>query len=35
MKVISDLHGGDPHDPVARAEFIEIKETVLKEVRGT
>jgi len=31
MKVITDLHGGDPHDPTARAEFVEIKETVLRD----
>lgn len=32
MRVIADLHGGDPEDIVARAEFQEIKERVLFEV---
>ena len=32
MQVIADLHGGDPEDLVARAEFQEIKERVLFEV---
>jgi hypothetical protein len=32
MKVICDLHGGDPHDPTARTEFHEIKEVVLRDV---
>ncbi|KAJ7456735.1 hypothetical protein B0H11DRAFT_2243903 [Mycena galericulata] len=31
MKVLVDLHGGDPHHPVAKAEFQEIKEKVLME----
>jgi hypothetical protein len=33
MHVIADLHGGDPTDPVAVAEFDEIKEKVMEEVR--
>lgn len=32
MRVIADLHGGDPEDLVARAEFQEIKERVMFEV---
>ena len=32
MRVIADLHGGDPEDLVARAEFDEIKERVIFEV---
>ena len=32
MQVIADLHGGDPEDLVARAEFQEIKERVLFDV---
>lgn len=32
MRVIADLHGGDPDDPSARAEFHEIKERVIAEV---
>lgn len=32
MRVIADLHGGDPEDLVARAEFQEIKERVMLEV---
>ncbi|KAJ7769116.1 hypothetical protein DFH07DRAFT_1006825 [Mycena maculata] len=31
MKVLVDLHGGDPHDPIAKAEFEEIKNKVLME----
>ncbi|KAJ7155506.1 hypothetical protein C8R43DRAFT_1096388 [Mycena crocata] len=31
MKVLVDLHGGNPHDPVAKAEAREIKEKVLEE----
>ncbi|KAJ7705020.1 general substrate transporter [Mycena rosella] len=31
MRVLVDLHGGDPHDPVAIAEFQEIKDKVLEE----
>ena len=34
MRVIADLHGGDPEDLVARAEFLEIKERVMFEVRS-
>ena len=33
MRVIADLHGGDPNDVVARAEFQEIKDRVIFEVR--
>lgn len=32
MRVIADLHGGDPEDLVAIAEFQEIKEKVEEEV---
>ncbi|KAG6381081.1 general substrate transporter [Boletus reticuloceps] len=32
MRVIVDLHGGDPNDLVAQAEFQEIKEKVVTEV---
>lgn len=32
MRVIADLHGGDPEDVVARAEFQEIKDRVIFEV---
>jgi len=32
MRVIVDLHGGDYEDPVAKAEFREIKERVISEV---
>jgi len=32
MRVIADLHGGDPEDLGARAEFHEIKERVISEV---
>jgi hypothetical protein len=34
MQVIADLHGGDPEDLVARAEFQEIKERVLLDVNS-
>lgn len=32
MRVIADLHGGDLHDPIAVAEFQEIKRKVQEEV---
>jgi hypothetical protein len=32
MRVIVDLHGGDPEDLVAKAEFQEIKDRVISEV---
>lgn len=32
MRVIVDLHGGDPEDVIAKAEFAEIKERVMIEV---
>jgi hypothetical protein len=32
MRVIADLHGGDMDNPVAKAEFQEIKDKVLLEV---
>ena len=32
MSVIADLHGGDPDDPVAVAEFRDIKDKVQLEV---
>jgi hypothetical protein len=32
MRVIADLHGGDPEDPSATAEFQEIKQKVMEEV---
>lgn len=32
MRVIVDLHGGDPEDLVAKAEFHEIKDRVISEV---
>ncbi len=32
MRVIADLHGGDPEDPKAVAEFREIKDKVLEDV---
>jgi hypothetical protein len=35
MRVIADLHGGDLDDPVAKAEFHEIKDKVLMEVSRT
>lgn len=31
-RVIVDLHGGDPNDLVAQAEFREIKEKIMSEV---
>ena len=34
MQVIADLHGGDPEDLVAKAEFQEIKDRVMYEVSG-
>ena len=34
MRVIADLHGGDPEDVVAVAEYEEIKERVMWEVRS-
>lgn len=33
MRVIADLHGGDPEDLPAKAEFQEIKDRVMFEVR--
>ena len=33
MRVLADLHGGDLNDPIAVAEFKEIKEKVQEEVR--
>ena len=33
MRVISDLHEGDPEDLLAKAEFQEIKDRVMFEVR--
>lgn len=33
MRVIADLHGGDPEDVIAKAEFAEIKERIMIEVR--
>jgi hypothetical protein len=33
MRVIVDLHGGDPNDVLARAEYQEIKDKVIYEVR--
>ena len=32
LRVIVDLHGGDPEDLVAKAEFHEIKQRVIAEV---
>lgn len=32
MRVIVDLHGGDPNDILAQAEFREIREKVVSEV---
>lgn len=32
LRVIADLHGGDPDNPVALAEFQEIKEKVKEDV---
>ena len=34
MRIIADLHGGDPENAVARAEFQEIKGKVMEEVGG-
>lgn len=34
MRVIVDLHGGDPQDVIAIAEYEEIKERVMLEVRS-
>ena len=33
MRVIADLHGGDPNHPEAQAEFKEIRDRVQLEVR--
>lgn len=33
MRVIADLHGGDPNNEEAQAEFQEIKDRVMSEVR--
>jgi len=33
LRVIVDLHGGDPNDILARAEYQEIKDKVIYEVR--
>lgn len=32
MRILVDLHGGDPEDPTAIAEFKEIKDRVIEEV---
>ena len=32
MRIIADLHGGDPEDLAAKSEFLEIKERVMSEV---
>lgn len=32
MQVLADLHGGDPEDMIAKAEFQEIKDRVMFEV---
>lgn len=32
MQVLADLHGGDPEDLIAKAEYQEIKDRVLLEV---
>jgi hypothetical protein len=32
MRVIADLHGGDPEDLAAKTEYSEIKERVIAEV---
>jgi hypothetical protein len=32
MRVLADLHGGDPEDMIAKAEFQEIKDRVMSEV---
>lgn len=34
MQVITDLHGGDPEDMSAKAEFQEIKDRVNFDVSG-
>ena len=34
MRVIADLHGGDDSDPIAVAEYQEIKDKVREDVRG-
>ena len=34
MRVLADLHGGDLENRVAKAEFREIKDTVLADVGG-
>lgn len=34
MRVLADLHGGDPNNATAQAEFKEIKERVEMEVSG-
>ncbi len=33
LRVIADLHGGDLDDPIALAEYQEIRDKVLEEVR--
>lgn len=33
LRVIVDLHGGDPNNVLAQAEYQEIKDKVLEEVR--
>jgi hypothetical protein len=35
MRVIADLHGGSLEDPIAVAEFQEIKDKVLEDVSMT
>jgi len=35
LRVIADLHGGDLHDPIAMAEYEEIKEKVREDVSGS
>lgn len=35
MRVIADLHGGDPEDREAKAEFQEIKDKVMADVRSS
>jgi hypothetical protein len=35
MCIIADLHGGDPNDPIAIAEFQEIQEKVQLEVSSS
>lgn len=34
LRVIADFHDGNMDDPVTRAEFTEIKEAILADVRG-